>query len=594
MATDSNYNAPEYEPVTSVENMRNAPRFGHSSDFYKLFSYDSDEQVDYANGLIFITCLLFSFFLFWSILILVFKCMGPYQVGFLSGYHFIQPDPATDLTMKKPYRRPRRVRITFVCCAIVVLVFSGLMATKGFKNLQDTSKSLDTATTDVQQLLDESDTIAHTLFDIGDSSIAIRDKVVAELGKFCPKHDNIEKDTGIDFDEIAKETISRLEGLQNFIETDVADLIKDLDRIRDVTDDVEEANNKADVEEWQVTLLVIPLAVTATILLVGTLVAWMGMSFDWFQCAQTWFVLPLFVIWITFCWICCSFFGFLGVANSDFCSGGEYSGKQESPDGTFLHILKVQEFDFDKLLYKALRFYVARCTSAFPFQFIEEYEDKLIEGLNKTSELLDSFEQVSIPRLNVLCGKDFAPVYETLQKMHQNLQVLDGSADLTLSLLSCKRINPIYVNTFHEAACTYSVTGVTWIFSSLLVISVAGMLMITFRASWLDAEYSQPNCDDVNESDTRIDYEAPVLADSSVVSSKEASLEGEAPQEQYVGSESCTLGDDEIYLQESVHSMEDKSPKEGENTQTVHDGTGVQVESTRRGEPKIVPLQKDA
>lgn len=37
-------------------------------------------------------------------------------------------------------------------------------------------------------------------------------------------------------------------------------------------------------------------------------------------------------------------------------------------------------------------------------------------------------------------------------------------------------------------ACEYSVQGVTWTFSAFLVIAMMGMLMITFRSSWLPTE----------------------------------------------------------------------------------------------------------
>jgi len=56
----------------------------------------------------------------------------------------------------------------------------------------------------------------------------------------------------------------------------------------------------------------------------------------------------------------------------------------------------------------------------------------------------------------------------------------------TLSLYSCKRLNELYVNTIHDATCTYSASAMGWIYASLVIISFFSLLMITLRASWRD------------------------------------------------------------------------------------------------------------
>lgn len=68
--------------------MHQMPRFGHASDFSKLFSKDEDEVTDYALGLIFGGALVITFFVIWLLVILVFKCLGQRRVGFLSGAPF--------------------------------------------------------------------------------------------------------------------------------------------------------------------------------------------------------------------------------------------------------------------------------------------------------------------------------------------------------------------------------------------------------------------------------------------------------------------------------------------------------------------------
>ena len=90
------YIGPSYEVAPTVKNFQLLPRFGHGSDFTALVSPNHDNQVDYAAGLVALFVFLLMFFVFWTILIATFKVMGPANAGFLSGHHFVLPDPADD------------------------------------------------------------------------------------------------------------------------------------------------------------------------------------------------------------------------------------------------------------------------------------------------------------------------------------------------------------------------------------------------------------------------------------------------------------------------------------------------------------------
>jgi hypothetical protein len=93
---DEDYLGPPYEFTASVKNYNQLPRFGHGSDFTDLFSPNHDDQVDYAGGLVALFVCPIIFFVFWTIMIITFKVMGPANAGFLSGYHFVVPDPEED------------------------------------------------------------------------------------------------------------------------------------------------------------------------------------------------------------------------------------------------------------------------------------------------------------------------------------------------------------------------------------------------------------------------------------------------------------------------------------------------------------------
>jgi hypothetical protein len=119
--------------VTATETMSNAPRFGHTSDFSQLFSKEAGAPDDYVAGLAFATGLILALFVLWSILLLIFKCMGPDKVGFLSG-KFKKPK----YVKEENFMTPLYVRMTVLGCCITFVLFTILLVVNGISNLQDT------------------------------------------------------------------------------------------------------------------------------------------------------------------------------------------------------------------------------------------------------------------------------------------------------------------------------------------------------------------------------------------------------------------------------------------------------------------------
>lgn len=160
----------------------------------------------------------------------------------------------------------------------------------------------------------------------------------------------------------------------------------------------------------------------------------------------------------------------------------------DSPDGTIIDMLVRQGVAEDNIVFQALRYYISQCVSEDPFSFVREYQGEISMATDQVGELNVALEAVTIPRLNLLCDKEFEPFEALVDTMVENLGVLDQNAADTLSLLGCDRITPIYLNTVHGGTCNYSVTGVTWTFACFLVVAFMGMLMLTFRSSIYENE----------------------------------------------------------------------------------------------------------
>jgi hypothetical protein len=123
--------------------MRGLPRFGHSRNFADFFGTEA-QTVDYLWGLIFAGMFLFAIFVAWSVLLVVFKCVGKKGVGFLSGAPFEKSTTKNRRCCNNSRwcNRPLISRIVFVVATVLFIVFSVLFVTEGLTNLKSTVTTL--------------------------------------------------------------------------------------------------------------------------------------------------------------------------------------------------------------------------------------------------------------------------------------------------------------------------------------------------------------------------------------------------------------------------------------------------------------------
>jgi hypothetical protein len=100
---DDNFEVPftrdAFRNSAAIEWMHDGPpRFGHSRNVNKFINGDASEQEDYMKGLIASSIAMFCFFFVWIVILIIFKCLGPTRVGFLSGS--IMPSPAEPMSSK--------------------------------------------------------------------------------------------------------------------------------------------------------------------------------------------------------------------------------------------------------------------------------------------------------------------------------------------------------------------------------------------------------------------------------------------------------------------------------------------------------------
>jgi hypothetical protein len=107
-----------------------------------------------------------------------------------------------------------------------------------------------------------------------------------------------------------------------------------------------------------------------------------------------------------------------------------------------------------------------------------------VQGQQVVQNVTDSIDRISLEQLSLGCNRDFHPLHRSLGQMVGVLDAVLQSANTVLNLLSCQQVVPIYTEISYDAVCTYSISGFTWIFSCLLILSATGHIVIMFRSSY--------------------------------------------------------------------------------------------------------------
>jgi glycopeptide antibiotics resistance protein len=349
--------------------MRNLPRFGHTSDFALLWGNEA-EKSDYIYGLLFGGIFIISFFLVWTILIPIFKCLGQRKVGFLSGSPFQVP---------RGSKKPRIIRSAYIIAAIIMVVFSVLLVTKGLTQIETGVNTVYSSSVAFNEIIGETEQLVDKLNTWVVNAIPLRDEFVSQLTNFC-QGTNLTAETGTEFDAITQNVTSFLNDLGNFSQDYVEELKYGLDNASDSSSNAVETTEKITLESWESLIFIIPFSIFFTALVAGVLLAWFDRSNKRFSFFLSWVILPLFFISIIICYVLAGGIAMSASANAgkwpsddsfrvqtcaslthanclfllDFCSGGT----ENTPQATLLEIMGINGYSEDDIQVRALSFYI--------------------------------------------------------------------------------------------------------------------------------------------------------------------------------------------------------------------------------------------
>jgi hypothetical protein len=338
----------------------------------------------------------------------------------------------------------------------------------------------------VETMLGDVKQISEKLKLVGEKSEAIREDAETALDNICPSNSDIVDTAGMDVIGIAEEAKADLKNLAGFIKDGLETLDESLVLVRSSTESARGFFEKLNFWDWKMKLVCTGLFVLPSFFALGVGFVMLGIDVKAYQSSLSYFFLPLFTVTIIACCIVCCLILPFSATTADACSGGGVI--LGGPDDTALTIYRNLMGNDTGIVFQFVAFYTQQCNPEYePFGFLETYLNDLDKAIDSTETAVITLED-NQDFLEEQCGRTFDDVLIIVKDMSNNLKLLQQQADRSLELVKCEKINKLYVETFHNAGCTYSIDALGWIFASSLVISVCGLVMIMLRSAYYPEE----------------------------------------------------------------------------------------------------------
>mmetsp|Transcript_25729 Transcript_25729/g.38932 ORF Transcript_25729/g.38932 Transcript_25729/m.38932 type:complete len:660 (-) Transcript_25729:90-2069(-) len=285
---------------------------------------------------------------------------------------------------------------------------------------------------------------------------------------------------------------------------------------------------------WLSLLFYIPYVITGIFLLIFNGLAFCGLFPCITRCLTNGLFIPLLILESIFAYLLSAAVFMGGIANADFCSGGEENSPDESVRSLMRMYLETQEDRYDEKTIDYIRetafMYISECQSGNPFDALKtDYFN--VRAVVDLAQLAVTDAKNTTPRLQETC--ELPSLMETLEK---TLGVLESFLDFigsAISLLRCPNVSPVYQHPVYTGTCNYSVRGLSWTLGSFMAVAVCGHIMLILRASLKeevtgDDNFAMANAvkDDNNDDEEAVNQEESLIVAGTVLSNDDASQNG--------------------------------------------------------------------
>lgn len=490
------FEAPPFQNTPAIEWIHTAPRFGHTNNVLLLMQGNEDEQRDYIMGLISSSIAVFCFFLLWVVLLIVFKCMGPYEAGFLSGEPRPLPSrPAANSSEYASWKRDADKQTRWLQVLRIIACFSGfavvlgaiLMATKGVNSLTRSIEDGRESVSISQGLANEALSLIDRSIEQNTATGEAVDGLLADINNICPtlRPNGICTDlddlTTCDFDgifdsDIVQSTLQHFSDAQDGIYyEELVGARSDLEQFLVLTASIEDNAKSFDWALYCSMVASILLATMCSLILFGLLCR----NSSVLSCLKHWVLVPAvaFVVFFAFAFAIVFIMG--SMAAADMCV--------DSPDNRILVILNRFRDQLTPLAVDFASFYingkppfrVSFCERPVDFSLshttilecpadsIPQEFSTQIDFVLDTVPTLGNFSSLvaeSSGAIQVVCGFNdasrLASVANTAnEELCDIVQILD---DIRL-FFQCENWFPLYESTMYNTVCYDGTDGFAWI-----------------------------------------------------------------------------------------------------------------------------------
>ena len=508
---DETFTPVAYEQSSIVNHWHNAPRFFPSSDanFSNIASNDRTIVDGYVLGASAIAFVLFFAFIVWLLIVFVLFCLyggksknhsninnsasrvNELSIEEVNEYNVNRNQNEKVDKIENEERKWTFLHILPALCGLLGALGILLYVSIGLPAAKDALDSFSNANALIGDILKEVLADVQSMNSIGVQAISLRDSLIQSLDatSFCPNSEVVKQVYGIDFQSMTDDLVTSLNNLNNFIDTQSAELVANINRAIKANNDIGDGLNFVE-DNYMV----------AGFIMIAILILFLFCGVFWTKCLcpSLYFVqvascalLPIVWIIILLCMIVAAVFSILSIMTADFCSGTGNQGLAASPSNSILAVMNEQGISQNSYYYQGVEFYlVNQCQDDFPFSFLTKYFTDIDDGVLTSNEFTSTVDMVGVSNLSEVCGSNSNIISNTVSDLlsFQENTLVELNSLLTSvigsnGLLTCTRLLPIYYEAVYDGSCSEGMQA--WNASFYLSISLMlfGMIMLCVRVS---------------------------------------------------------------------------------------------------------------
>lgn len=527
-----------FESTLSIRWMHEAPRYGYTSNIELFANQNEALRQQYVNGTVFISALILLFFFVWNTTLLLHKFLGSSRVGWTSGSVPVFPIPKHgrdaaysfshdeddannkekihDKKTQKEIKRWQReysaaishlkgIRLAFIICGALVLIASFALYIAGFTPLNDAFTESYDLITELDDALKTSAGQMNVQNEVGSNEELVKRKesIVELIENTCPlvennftiSLDDIVGDLDPDFyivdsngDYVILVELLRMAAAEGY--TRLNDFgVATSDTVKGVLESASANANEIQDEMDQFLywyglsiFVVVAIDAIAICLMFGVFMAQKTKPSKMFESVLSYILLPIFILLIDLSWVVTATFAVVTILSADVCTG--------SPETNLKAVFHEKQASMETLLYDMTVYYVEKCNiypvpvDENPTKIFGLYSETFGEVTSITDAFVNQFAAIDPTVYETNCGASIENITVAMDEFKPYLEQVSNATNDSIESLYCSQFTPIYTDIMHDEVCYNGVQSLTIVFIMLLVVTVSGMVMVTFRVAY--------------------------------------------------------------------------------------------------------------